>query len=58
MILAVSALDPTLRMILFAAALALFVLGAVGYTWGKVQLVAAGLAVFSFPFFWDALAAT
>jgi hypothetical protein len=58
MIYAVSALDPTLRMIFFAAALVLFVLGAVGYSWGKVQLVAAGLALFTFPFFWDALAAS
>jgi hypothetical protein len=58
MIYAVSALDPTLRMIFFAAALVLFALGAVGYSWGKVQLVAAGLALFTFPFFWDALAAS
>jgi hypothetical protein len=58
MTLAVSALDPTLRMIFFAAALALFALGAVGYTWGKLQLMAAGLALFTFPFFWDALAAS
>jgi uncharacterized membrane protein YqjE len=58
MILAVSALDPTWRMIFFAAALVLFVLGAVGYSWGKLSLVSAGLAFFTFPFFWDALAAT
>jgi hypothetical protein len=57
MILAVDALDPTLRMILLALALVLFVLGAVGYSWGKVQLVAAGLAVVTFTWFWDALAA-
>jgi hypothetical protein len=57
MILAVDTLDPTLRMILLALALVLFVLGAVGYSWGKVQLVAAGLAVITFTWFWDALAA-
>ncbi len=57
MILAVDALDPTLRMILLALALVLFVLGAVGYSWGKVQLVSAGLAVITFTWFWDALAA-
>ena len=57
MILAVDVLDPTLRMILLALALVLFVLGAVGYSWGKVQLVSAGLAVITFTWFWDALAA-
>ena len=58
MILAVSALDPTLRMIFFAAALVLFALGAVGYSWGKLSLVSARLPLFTIPFFWDALAAS
>jgi hypothetical protein len=58
MLLAVSELDPTLRMIFFAGAVALFAMAAFGYTWGKVSLVAAGLALFAFPFFWDALAAS
>lgn len=58
MLLAVSQLDPTLRMIFLGAAVALFALAAFGYTWGKVSLIAGGLALFAFPFFWDALAAT
>ena len=35
---------------------ALFVLAAIGFERGKVSFVAAGLAAFAFPFFWDALA--
>jgi hypothetical protein len=35
---------------------ALLVLAAVGFERGKVSFVAAGLAAFAFPFFWDALA--
>jgi hypothetical protein len=58
MLLAVSAMDPTIRMIFFGAAVVCFVLAAVGWAYGKVSLVGAGLAVFAFPFFWDALAAT
>ncbi len=58
MLLAVSAMDPTVKMLFFGAAVVLFVLSAVGYVWGKVSLVGAGLAAFAFPFFWDALAAT
>jgi hypothetical protein len=33
------------------------VLAAIGYQRGKLSFVAAGLAAFAFPFFWDALAA-
>jgi hypothetical protein len=58
MILAVAVMDPTVRMIFFAAAVALFALAAVGYSRGKVSFLGAGLAAFVFPFFWDALAAT
>jgi hypothetical protein len=58
MLLAVSAMDPTVKMLFYGAAVVMFVLSAVGYAWGKVSLVAAGLAAFAFPFFWDALAAT
>ena len=58
MLVAVATMDPTVRMLFFGAAVALFVFGAIGYTWGKVSLVSAGLAAFVFPFFWDALAAT
>jgi len=45
-------------MIFFAAALVLFAVAGLGYTWGKVHLIALGLAFFTFPFFWDALAAS
>jgi hypothetical protein len=56
MLLAVELMDPTIRMLFFAAAVALFVLAAIGYERGKMSFVAAGLAAFVFPFFWDALA--
>ena len=58
MLLAVSAMDPTVKMLFYGAAVVLFVLSAVGYVWGKVSLIGAGLAAFAFPFFWDALAAS
>lgn len=58
MLLAVAAMDDNVRMIFLGAAVALFVAAALGYSWGKVSLVAAGLAAFVFPLFWDALAAT
>jgi hypothetical protein len=58
MILAVNAMDPTLKMIFYGIAVVLFILAAVGYQRGKVSFMAAGLAAFAFPFFWDALAAS
>ncbi|HET6954821.1 MAG TPA: hypothetical protein VFI47_30955 [Acidimicrobiales bacterium] len=58
MLMAVEGMDPTVKMIFFAAAVVLFVLAAMGYTRGKVSFMAAGLAAFAFPFFWDALAAS
>ncbi len=58
MLLAVEVMDPTLKMIFYALAVVLFVLAAVGYQRGKVSFMAAGLAAFAFPFFWDALAAS
>ncbi|HMG45111.1 MAG TPA: hypothetical protein VK611_27515 [Acidimicrobiales bacterium] len=51
-------MDPTVKMLFYGAAVVLFVLSAVGYAWGKVSLVGAGLAAFAFPAFWDALAAS
>jgi hypothetical protein len=57
MLLAVDALDPTIRMIFLAIAVILFLLAAFGYSRGKVSFMALGLAAFAFPFFWDALAA-
>jgi hypothetical protein len=58
MILAVNAMDPTLKMIFYGIAVVLFILAAIGYQRGKVSFMAAGLAAFAFPFFWDALAAS
>ena len=54
---AVAVMDPTIKMLFFAAAVVLFVVATIGYQRGKVSFVAAGLAAFAFPFFWDALAA-
>jgi hypothetical protein len=56
MLFAVAVMDPTIKMIFYAVAVVLFVLAAIGYERGKVSFVAAGLAAFVFPFFWDALA--
>lgn len=56
MLFAIAVMDPTIKMIFYAAAVVLFVLAAIGYERGKVSFVAAGLAAFVFPFFWDALA--
>lgn len=58
MMLAVSVMSPTIRAIFFGVSVALFVLAALGFEKGKVGFLAAGLAVFAFPFFWDALAAS
>lgn len=58
MIIAVEPMDATVKMIVFAVAVVLFGLAAVGYSRGKVSFLAAGLAAFAFPFFWDALAAS
>jgi hypothetical protein len=57
MLLAVEVMDPTLKMIFFLAAVVLLVLAAIGFSRGKVSFLAAGLACFVFPFFWDQLAA-
>jgi hypothetical protein len=57
-IVAVAAMSPTVRMLLFGLAVVLFALAAWGVSAGRVSLLAAGLAVFAFPFFWDALAAS
>ena len=58
MFVAVGLMDPTVRMIFFAVAVVLLVLAAIGFSRGKVSFMAAGLAAFVFPFFWDALAAS
>jgi hypothetical protein len=56
MLFAVAVMDPTIKMFFYAAAVVLFALAAIGFERGKVSFVAAGLAAFVFPFFWDALA--
>jgi hypothetical protein len=56
MLFAVAVMDPTIKMIFYAVAVVLFVLAAIGYERGRISFVAAGLAAFVFPFFWDALA--
>lgn len=58
MILAVSAMDEQIKMLFFGAAVLLFALATFGVTTSRINLVAAGLATFAFPFFWDALAAS
>ncbi|HEY3140249.1 MAG TPA: hypothetical protein VGJ86_03930 [Acidimicrobiales bacterium] len=58
MLMAVEVMDPTVKMLFFGVSVACFVVGAVGYSWGKLSFVAAGLALFAFPWFWDALAAS
>jgi hypothetical protein len=58
MIFAVAAMDPTVRMLFYGLAVVLFVLAALGVAAGRVSLLAAGLAAFAFPWFWDALAAS
>ena len=58
MLLAVDTMDPTLKMIFFGLAVVCFAAAAFGYTWGKVSIMSLGLALFVFPFFWDALAAS
>jgi hypothetical protein len=57
MLLAIAQMDPTIKMLFNAAAVALFVLAAIGFERGKISFVAAGLAAFAFPFFWNELAA-
>ena len=58
MMLAVNAMSPTIQFIFYGAAVVLFVLAALGFEKGKLGLLALGLAVFAFPFFWAALAAS
>jgi hypothetical protein len=57
MLYAVSEMDATVRALILGVAVALFALAALGFERGRISFVAAGLAAFAFPFFWDALAA-
>lgn len=58
MLLAISALDPTVQGIFFLVAVVLFILAAIGVAVDRVNLVAAGLAFFAFVFMWQAFAAS
>jgi hypothetical protein len=58
MTFAVAAMDPTIRALFLGVAVVLFVLAAFGFERGRVSFVAAGLAVFAFVPFWQALAET
>lgn len=57
MVLALETMDPVVQGIFFLIAVILFVLAAVNIGWGKVNLVAAGLAFAFFVFCWNAFAA-
>ncbi len=54
--LAISSMSPTVQAIFWGLAVVCFILAAVGVAIGKVELVAAGLALFAFVWFWSALA--
>jgi hypothetical protein len=56
MMLAVAVMGSDDQDALLRAAVALFVLAAIGFERGKVSFLAAGLAAFAFPSFWNALA--
>jgi hypothetical protein len=58
--LAIDTLDATAQWIIYLAAMILFVLAALGVQPrdSKVSLVGFGLAVFTFPLFWNNLAAS
>ena len=56
--LAVATMDPTVQMLFFAVAVVLFICAAVGIAVARVNFIAAGLASFAIPFFWNALAAS
>ena len=59
MILALSAMDPTVQGILFLVAVVLFVIAAIfARPSPPVMLIAAGLAFATFVFMWNAFAAT
>lgn len=58
MILALDQMDPTVQGILFLVAVVIFAVAALASERVRhVNLVAAGLAVFSFVFMWNAFAA-
>lgn len=57
MLYAVSQMDPTIQALFFAVAVVLFVLAAFGVGGPRPALLPLGLAVFTFVFAWQALAA-
>lgn len=60
MFIAIETLSATLQWIVYLIALVSFVLAAIGWSpsGSKVSLLAVGLAFFTFPFFWNNLAAS
>jgi hypothetical protein len=58
MLAAISQMDPTVQAVFFAVAVVLLVLAALNVAVGKINLVAAGLALFIFVFAWNAIAAS
>lgn len=56
--IALSTMDPVAMGIFFLIAVVLFVIAAVPVAVGRVNLVAAGLAFFAFPFCYNAFAAS
>lgn len=58
MLLALSAMDPTVQGILFLVAVVLFVIAAFAIAFTRVNLIALGLAFATFVFMWNAFAAS
>jgi hypothetical protein len=56
--LAIDIMSPEAQAVFFAIALICFAIAAIGLVLGRVNLMALGLFVFVFVFFWNALAAT
>jgi hypothetical protein len=60
MLLAIETLSASAQWIIYLIALVCFLLAAIGWDprGSKVSLLAVGLAFFTFPFFWNNLAAS
>ena len=58
MILAVDQMDPVVQGIFFLIAVVLFVIAGINLAVPRVNLIALGLAFFSFVFMWNAFAAS
>jgi len=56
--LAMSPMDPTIQGLFFLAAVICFALSFIAFSWGRYNLIGLGLALFAFPFMWNAFAAS